>query len=210
MDTTIMGLEPGTSARVLFVAVVTAVMLALIIAVARRRQSYWWVSIASIAASYAGLALASYFAVRIFMGALANMAVSGGGIAAVRFGIWQATQPVLVAAWAAVVITLLAAAFVPLSARKELPSPPGAQRSPNALFALLTLLAFAVGAAPVLLFRRAIAFVLWAIDPRALGKYRRHIGVASHRKPSFRHCHGECVLLSHPDGVFSHRGPACS
>lgn len=167
MDTTILGFEPGTSARMLIVAAATGLMLAFIIAVARRRQSYWWVSIASIAAGYAGLALASYFAVRIFMGVLANMAISGGGIASVRFGIWQATQPALVAAWAAVLITLLATVFVPWSVRKEPTSPAGMQRSPNAMFALLALLALAVGATPVLLFRQSMAFVLWAIDPRA-------------------------------------------
>ena len=145
----------------------TIVMLAVITAAARRWHSYWWVSIAFIVASSASLALGSYFAVRVFMGALGTMANAGGGIASVRFGIWQATQPVLAAAWIALVISLLVSVLVLPRARKEFTSVAGARRPRAAIFALLAAFALAAGAAPAFLFRRATAFVLWVITPPA-------------------------------------------
>lgn len=165
MDLMGFGFEPGTSARILIVGATTMVMIMFITAVARRRRSYWWVSIAFIVASCASLALGAFFAVRIFSAVVADMAKRGGGIAAVRFGMWQATQPALAAAWMALVIGLLACVFVLPRARKELASEAGARRPRAALFASLTAFALAVGIAPAFLFRRAMAFVLWAIVP---------------------------------------------
>ena len=166
MDKAFLGFELGTSARVLVVSVVTVLLLAGVMAVARRRQSYWWVSIALLAAGYAGLALASFVAVGILKSAFAGMALQGGGIATVRFSIWRATEPVLVAAWMTVVITLLAGTFlwrgVPKPLAAAVASPPRAST-----FAFLAVLALAVGVAPVLVARRTITLILWAISPRA-------------------------------------------
>lgn len=167
MDLAIFGYEPGTFARILVMGTTTIIMLAFITAAARRWHSYWWVSIALIVASCANLALGSYFAVRIFMVAIGNMAKAGGGIASVRFAIWQATQPVLAAAWIALMISLLASVLVLPRARKELTSTAGVRRPRAAIFASLAAVALAMGATPAFLFRRAIAFVLWVIIPPA-------------------------------------------
>src|SRR5207237_1260742 len=167
MHMTIFGSDPGTSARIVMVGATAMVLFAFITAVARRRRSYWWVSMALIVASCACLALGSYFAVRIFAGALGDMAITGGGIASVRFAIWQATQPVLTAAWIALVIVLLASVFVLPRARRELTPAAGARRPHAAIFGALVALSLAVGVTPVFLFRRAMAFVLWAITPAA-------------------------------------------
>ena len=167
MDMSVFGLEPGTSARILIVGAATMLILALITAVARRWHSYWWVSISFIIAGCAGLALGSYFAVRIFTETIQSMSKTGGGIASVYLGIWQATQPILAAAWLAVVIALAATVFVLPRARKELTSMAGARRPPAAIFASAAALALVIAMASTLLFRRAIAFVLWAITPPA-------------------------------------------
>ena len=167
MDMSVFGLEPGTSARILIVGAATTSILALITAVARRRHSYWWVSISFIIAGCAGLALGSYFAARIFTETVQSMSKTGGGIASVYLGIWQATQPILAAAWLAVVIALAATVFVLPRARKELTSMAGARRPPAAIFASAPALALVIAMASTLLFRRAIAFVLWVITPPA-------------------------------------------
>ena len=142
-------------------------MLAFITGTARHRRSDWWVSLAFIAASCASLALGSYFSVRSFKSALDGMAITGGGIASVRFAIWQGTQPALAAAWLALALTLLACLFVLPRGWKELTNLAGARRLPATIVALLTGFALVGGVIPVLLFQRAIAFVLWAITPAA-------------------------------------------
>jgi len=167
MQLVVFGFEPGTSTRVLIVGFTTLVMLVFITAVARRRASYWWVSMSFIVVSSAGLALGSYFAVRIFTRTFDDMRRVGGGIAAVDFGVWQATQPILAAAWFAIVLTLFAIVFVLPRAKKELATTVYAQNAHPARFVLLALLVFALGFAPVLLFRRAIVCVFFAITPRA-------------------------------------------
>lgn len=167
MDITIFGSEPGTSARIVVIGATAIVLFAFIAAVARRRRSFWWVSMALITASCACLALGSYFAVRIFASAVGDMAITGGGIASVRFGIWQATQPVLTAAWIALAVVLLACIFVLPRARKELTPVASARRPHAAIFGALAALSLALGVTPVVLFRRAMAFVLWAITPPA-------------------------------------------
>jgi hypothetical protein len=164
---TIFGLEPGTSERILILGAATMLILALITAVARRRHSYWWVSISFIIAGCAGLALGSYFAVRIFAETVASMARVGGGISTVYLGIWQATQPILAAAWLAVAIALAATVFVLPRARKELTSIAGTSRPRSAIFASAAALALVVAIASTMVFRRAMAFVLWAITPGA-------------------------------------------
>lgn len=166
MDMTTFGFEADTFA-ILIVGVTTVVMLAVLTAVARRRQSYWWLSIAFVIVSCASLALGSFFSVRIFMGVFEDMSRVGGGISAVWLGIWQATQPTLAAAWLAILIALLASVFVLPRARKELTSMAGARRPHAAIFASLAVLALVVGVTPALLFRRAVTFVLWAITPSA-------------------------------------------
>jgi hypothetical protein len=167
MELAVFGFEPGTFTRLLVVVFTTLVTLVVIMAVAWRRASYWWVSMSLIVASCAGLALGSYFAVRIFTSTLDDMGRAGGGIVAVNVGVWQSTQPILAAAWCAIVLTLFAIAFVAPRAKKELPDNAHAQSASPARFALLALFAFAFGFAPVLLFRRAIAFVFWAVTPGA-------------------------------------------
>ncbi len=167
MELAVFGFEPGTSARILIVGFTTLVMLTFITVVARRRASYWWTSMSFIVASCASLALGSFFAVRIFMGTLDDMRRVGGGIAVMLVGAWQATQPILAAAWFAIVLTLYAIVFVLPRANKELSAISYAQNTHPARFALLALVAFALGFAPVLLFRRAIAFVFGAVTPNA-------------------------------------------
>ena len=167
MDLTFFGLEPVTSARILVTGVATVTMLVLITIVARRWHSYWWTSIALIVASCGGLALGGYFAVRILQISFDGMRTSGGGIASVRLAIWQATQPVLAAAWLAMLVTLFASVFAFLVARKERISATGSRGTATAKFALLAVIALVSGATPVVLYRRAIKFVLWSITPRA-------------------------------------------
>jgi hypothetical protein len=123
----------------------------------------WWIAHALIAGSYAVTALASFLALRMFTRGFAVVWVEGGGIGAVSYGIWQATRLPFVASWIAVIATLLAGIFlfVPIAGRdvdrERLGRP--------ATFAAVTALALAAGAAPILLFRRAIDFVLAAILP---------------------------------------------
>lgn len=167
MDSAIFGLNPGTLGPVLIVGAVTVVVLTVSTAFARRWHSYGWLSIAFVIAGCAGLALGSFLAVRILMGTFDSMSEAGGGIGAVWFGIWEATQPLLAAAWLAVASALLAGVFVLPHAKKELTPEVDERRPGAATFAWLAALAFAAGVAPVLLFRRAVTFVLWAITPES-------------------------------------------
>jgi len=167
MDTTFFGLEPGTFARVLVTGIATVAMFAFIMVVARRWRSYWWTSIALIVAGGGSLALGSYFGVRSFMSSLASMATAGGGIYSVRFGWWQATQPVLAGAWLAMLMTLSGSVFALRPAPDEPTSPAGVRIKSAAIFALFAGLALTGGVISVVLYRRAITFVLWAITPRA-------------------------------------------
>jgi hypothetical protein len=165
MNMIIFDLEATTLARILIVGAVAVILPAFITTLARRWHSYWWVSIAFIIGSWAGLALGSYFAVRLFEGTLASMSKIGGGIEAVFLGVWQATQPALAAAWLAVVMAFVASVFVLPHARREVRSIGVARRTRTATFVSAAAFAIALGIAPALLFRRAIAFVEWAITP---------------------------------------------
>jgi hypothetical protein len=167
MDMAVFGFDPSTSARILIVGTTTVIILALITAVARRWRSYWWVSIAFIITGCAGLALGSYFAMRSFTETFDSMRRIGGGISTVFLAISQATQPVLAAAWFAVAITVIASVFVLPHARKEIKSMAGGRRPRAAIFASAAALALTAAIASTLLFRRAVAFVLWVITPPA-------------------------------------------
>lgn len=165
MDMRFSGFEAATSLRLLMIGVATIVALAAIVTVARRRQSYWWTSVALIAVGYAAMALSSYFAVRMLIATFDDMAVSGGGIRTVSTGIWQATQLPLASAWAALFISALAAGVaLPRIARRD-PAAENPQRTRRALFGALSVLAVAGGLVPVVLFRRAIAVVMREVMP---------------------------------------------
>lgn len=155
-------MDKTTLLRLLIVGVATIVALAAIVTIARRRQSYWWTSVALIAIGYAAMALSSFLAVRMLIATFDDMAVSGGGIRAVSTGIWQATQLPLAAAWAAIVISALAAgvALPRLAAHA-----PAAERRRQVLFGALAVLAVAGGLVPVVLFRRTIAVIMREITP---------------------------------------------
>lgn len=167
MDITPFGFEPGTTARILVVVVTTTVLLAFITTIARRWNSYWWVSIAFVVASCAALALGAFLSVRILRSVFDDMAITGGGIGTVWFGIWQATQPALAAAWLGILATLLASVFALPRASREMALLAGGRHPRAAIFASLAAIALAVGVTPALLFRRAVDFVLWIITPRA-------------------------------------------
>lgn len=160
-------LESGTLVPILIVSVTVAAVLAFLTALARRWRSNWWLSLAIIITGCGGLALGSFLAVRIFMGVLEEMSRIGGGIASVSLGIWQATQPLLAAAWLALVSTLLASVFVLPRAWKEWKerTTVAGEQGPRASFAWLVALALAAAVTPVLLFRKAMTFVLWVVTP---------------------------------------------
>lgn len=165
MDLRFFGFETATSLRLLIVGVATGVALAAIVTIARRRQSYWWITVALIAVGYAAMALSSYLAARMLIATFADMAVSGGGIRTLSTGIWQATQLPLASAWAAVVISALAVGIaLPRIAAHDRRAEP-AQRKWRVLFAVLAVLAVTGGLVPVVLFRRAIAVVMREVMP---------------------------------------------
>jgi hypothetical protein len=142
-------------------------MFAFITVLARRWRSYWWTSMAFIVAGGGSLALGSYLAVRSFMSSIAGMATTGGGIYSVWFGCWQSTQPVLAGAWLAMLMTLFGGVFVLRGSPHEITLRAGVRSKSTAIFALFAGLALTGGAASVVLYRRAITFVLWAITPQA-------------------------------------------
>lgn len=156
-------LEPMTSARVVALVVGTIAALPLLLVLARRWQSYWWTAMALLATAYASTALASWLAVRMFAGTLDELSKRGGGISTLTFGIWQATQLPLAAAWLAVVSSVVAALLL---LRWRWRAGEGASPLPGGS-ALVPLAAAGViaGIAPVLVFRRATELVVRAVIP---------------------------------------------
>ncbi|MCU1245808.1 MAG: hypothetical protein JWN02_1718 [Acidobacteria bacterium] len=161
-----MGPDSGTWLRIGIVTVATVVALALIVAAARRSRSYWWVPIALIAASYAGIALACCFAVRMFIAVFADLSTQGGGIASLSFGFWQAMSVPLAAAWVALLTTVTASIFLLPVMQRGQSSADGQTPGRAVVFALIALLALVAGAAPVLLFLRDTAYILYVVTPQ--------------------------------------------
>ncbi|HYI12989.1 MAG TPA: hypothetical protein VEK57_28340 [Thermoanaerobaculia bacterium] len=145
------------------VLIVTTALLLGYLIVARRRQSTASASIFVLVAAYGGIALASFFAVRSFGRTLAEVTQLGGGIYTVSRGIWEAALLPLEAAWATAILTLLALLFLLPEAKKAF----ARDAQPGSSYRLLWLpgLALAGGVTAVVLFRKAMAFVINAITP---------------------------------------------
>jgi hypothetical protein len=157
----LLGPEDAAVPWIALVGVLTTLLLAFVVMVARRRRNYASAAIPLIAAAYGGVALASGVAVWMFSRTLEEMARLGGGISSIAFGFWQAARVPLSASWIALAATLLAVLFVALSARNE-PHPAPAPFAP-----WLAALTAAAGVGAVLLFRGAMAFVLELSIPGA-------------------------------------------
>ena len=138
-----------------FVASVTIVLFAAILVSARRRRSYASASLSLLAVAYAGVALASCFALWTIRGTFEELARQGGGIGARSFGFWQAARVPLASAWIAVAATLLALAIAFVSRREEEPATPWWQGG----------VAIAAGVTAVLVFRDMVEFAIDAVIP---------------------------------------------
>lgn len=164
MDMRLLGFESGAAPTILVVGLVIVVLLAFIVATFRRRKDYAAAAVTLIAAAYAGVALASFVAMRYFTNVLVEMASLGGGIFAISRGMGEAAQLPLSAAWIAAAASVVAMVFAFLAMRQDKGVPSDAH--PGRLLTT-TGLALAGGVASVLLFRSAIAFVVAAAIPGA-------------------------------------------
>ena len=164
MDMRLLGFESGAASTILAVGLVIVVLLAFIVASFRRRKDYAAAAVTLIAAAYAGVALASFVAMRYFTNVLVEMESRGGGIFAISRGMGEAAQLPLSAAWIAAAASVVAMVFAFLAMRQDTAAPSDAH--PGRLLAT-TGLALAGGVASVLLFRSAIAFVVAAAIPGA-------------------------------------------
>lgn len=152
----LLGPENATVPAIAVVGTVTIVLFVLILAVARRRRSYASVSLSLLAVAYAGVALASCFALWSIRSTFEELAKEGGGIGTISFGFWQAARLPLAAAWIAGAATLLA---LIIALRADAPST-------NAKSAWWTGgVAIAAGVAAVLAFRGVVEFSLDAMLP---------------------------------------------
>jgi hypothetical protein len=169
-------LETTTSLRVLAVAVLAIVAVAALAAAARRWRSDWWMPLALLAAGFAMTALASSIALRMFAAAVDDMGKKGGGIAAISFGIWQATQVPLAAAWMALITSAVAGVWLLRLGRAR--GDDGASVRRPAAFSALIAAAMAAGTAPALLFRQSISFVIDAVTRGKGGSVIRHLAAS--------------------------------
>ncbi len=155
----LLGPEHETVPWIALVGAITVVLFAVILVLARRQRSYASASLSLLAVAYAGVALASCFALWTINRTLQEMAVTGGGIGAIAFGIWQAARLPLASAWIAMAATLLALAIALLSSRGDALSP----RAKNLWW--MAGIAVAAGVSAVLAFRGTVAFIMSAILP---------------------------------------------
>ena len=143
---------------VLVVAVILA-LLATILVMARRRQTYASAPLSLLAVGYGGVALATAFSMWTMLRVLGEMAESGGGIASYSFGVWQAMRMPLAAAWIAAAATLLALVLAARSMRDERP----AAHAKSVWW--IGGLAVLAGVMPLIAFRGAVAFILDIMRP---------------------------------------------
>jgi hypothetical protein len=203
-----MGLDSGTWLRIGIVTVATVVALALIILAARHSRISWWAPIALIAASYAGIALACCFAVRMFVAVFAELSERGGGIGALSYGFWQAMSVPLAAAWVALLTTVMASIFLLPVMQRGQSSADGQASGRAAVFGAIALLALAGGVAPALLFLRDTAYILYVVTPQphpvAIGMGSVSQTVATHLNVAIGVSLG-CFLLASAMGVMALR-----
>src|SRR5262245_37557915 len=151
-----------TSMSIVVLTMATAVAIAIVITLARRWRSYWWVPLALIATALTSTALAATLGSRMMVVMFADVTRNGGGIGAVSFGIWQATQLPLTAAWIGIVTSSMAMMFLLPFAKGR----PTSDRAPRALlFGVLVATILPAGFVPAITFQRAIPFVTRAITP---------------------------------------------
>jgi hypothetical protein len=155
-------LDPHTSVWIVIMTMATAAAFAVLVALARRWQSYWWVSFALVATALASMALASSLALRVILATFEDVLRNGGGIGAISFGIWQATSLPLTAAWIGIVAGFIGILFLmPFVKNRQTPG-----RHPRPfLFVFLMASVVAAGIVPAVTFQRAISYVLPAITP---------------------------------------------
>ena len=137
--------------------------------VARGQKDLASASIVAVAAGCAGIALASFFAVRQFTGVVDEISRSGRVLPEITYGIWHASLLPMSAAMAAAIVTAIA--LLLLLATPSKPADP----SPRVSRLWVVALALACGSAAVWLFRDAMHFVSDVIVPGS----RHAIGVAS-------------------------------
>jgi hypothetical protein len=156
-------LDPRTSMWIVLMMIATVTAIAVLIALARRWQSYWWISLGLVAVALASMALASSLALRMILATFQDVSRNGGGIGAISFGIWQATQLPLTAAWIGIVSSFLGILFLLPFAKSRRTS----DRNPRPFsFALLMASVAAAGLVPAVIFERAITYLMGAITPR--------------------------------------------
>lgn len=161
MSLRLLGFESGAASTILVLGMAIVLLLAVVVMVARRRTNAAAMAVSLAAAACSGIALASFVAVRYFAHVWLDVSKTGGGIGAIGLGIGEAAQLPLSAAWIAVAAISVAILFALTMARKEDAAGGGAQTG----LLWTSALAVAGGIASVLLFRRAIDFVLAAITP---------------------------------------------
>lgn len=122
-----------------------------------RRESGASICLPLLAVAWAGVALASCFALWSVSRTIAELGRAGGGISYLSFGMWQAARLPLASAWIAAAATLLAIA---IALRAAVDQPEHSARS-----WWIGGAAVAAGVAAVLAFRGAVAFILQAVVP---------------------------------------------
>lgn len=155
-------LDPHTSVWIVIMTMATATAFAVLMVLARRWQSYWWVSVALAATAMASMALASSLAIRMILATYEDLARNGGGIGSISFGIWQATTLPLAAAWIGIVAGFLGTLFLlPFVKNRQTSG-----RGPRPFFfGVLMASVAAAGIVPAVTFQRAISNLLGAMRP---------------------------------------------
>ena len=110
-------------------------------------------------AAFGGVALATIFSLGTMLRTLEDMTLSGGGMGAFAYGVWQAARLPLAASWIAAAAMLVALILAMRSARDVQPEAP-AKRTWS-----IGVLAIVAGVVPVLAFARAMAFIVDVVRP---------------------------------------------
>ena len=134
--------------------------------VALLRRTRLWLMPGWIAAAAVAPLIAVFFGVRMLISVLQGMAITGGGLAAVSAGMWEATQPVLLASYVACAImlgTVIASVRGIVDDDEE--EAARSSSTPNLLAIVVTLLAIGAVAVVIGLFRNVSGIVFNIMDP---------------------------------------------
>lgn len=162
----------GVSTRTVFftlISLLPAITAAIVLAFTGRPGSHrLWRVPGWLAAAALAPALSTFFGARLLIGAFQAMAMSGGGVAAVSAGMWEAMLPGLVAAYAAAALALTAAVVaIRAIVNADGEAPERTERKSAIGAASIVLLAIVALVSTAVLFRGIVSMVTAVIDPQA-------------------------------------------